>query len=90
MLTSTFNRQLNGMLKPTIFREYDIRGVADTELSDAGVEQLGRAFGTYLQRHAGKKINLGRDTRWRTDATSPDLRGNRVQLLAIPANRRNG
>jgi phosphomannomutase/phosphoglucomutase len=58
------------MLKSTIFREYDIRGVADAELTDAGVEQLGRAFGTYLQRQAGKKINLGRDTR----LSSPRLR----------------
>jgi phosphomannomutase/phosphoglucomutase len=58
------------MLKSTIFREYDIRGVADDELTDAGVEQLGRALGTYLQRQAGKKINLGRDTR----LSSPRLR----------------
>ncbi|HWC97673.1 MAG TPA: phosphomannomutase/phosphoglucomutase [Candidatus Sulfopaludibacter sp.] len=58
------------MLKPTIFREYDIRGVADVELLDADIEVLGRAFGTYLQRHAGRKINLGRDTR----LSSPRLR----------------
>jgi phosphomannomutase / phosphoglucomutase len=51
------------MLKPTIFREYDIRGIAETELPDAGVELLGQAFGTYLQRHAGKRVALGRDTR---------------------------
>ena len=51
------------MFKPTIFREYDIRGVADVELLDADVEQLGRAFGTYLQRNAGPRVNLGRDTR---------------------------
>lgn len=51
------------MLKPTIFREYDIRGVADVELPDDGVEALGQAFGTYLQRRSGKKITLGRDTR---------------------------
>src|SRR4051812_44332649 len=58
------------MFKSTIFREYDIRGVADVELLDADVEQLGRAFGTYLQRHGGKKVNLGRDTR----LSSPRLR----------------
>jgi phosphomannomutase/phosphoglucomutase len=58
------------MLKPTIFREYDIRGIADAELTDEGVELLGRALGTYLQRHAGPKINLGRDTR----LSSPRLR----------------
>jgi phosphomannomutase/phosphoglucomutase len=58
------------MLKPTIFREYDIRGVADQELTDDGIEQLGRALGTYLQRHSGPRIALGRDTR----LSSPRLR----------------
>src|SRR5215469_853741 len=51
------------MLKSTIFREYDIRGVADAELRDPDLDLLGQAFGTYLQRHAGKRIALGRDTR---------------------------
>ena len=51
------------MLKREIFREYDIRGIADAELADADVERLGQAFGTYLLRHAGGKVTLGRDTR---------------------------
>ena len=51
------------MLKSTIFREYDIRGVAESELPDAGVEELGQAFGTYLLRHGGPRVTLGRDTR---------------------------
>jgi phosphomannomutase/phosphoglucomutase len=51
------------MLKPTIFREYDIRGVADVELLSEDIEQLGRSFGTYLRRNAGPNITLGRDTR---------------------------
>jgi phosphomannomutase/phosphoglucomutase len=51
------------MLKPTIFREYDIRGIADSELLSPDVEQLGRGLGTYLQRKAGRKINVGRDCR---------------------------
>jgi phosphomannomutase/phosphoglucomutase len=51
------------MLKPTIFREYDIRGVAETELLNPDVADLGRALGTYLQRHSGKRISLGRDCR---------------------------
>jgi phosphomannomutase/phosphoglucomutase len=51
------------MLKPTIFREYDIRGIADAELLDPDVEELGMAIGTYLLRHNGKNINLGRDCR---------------------------
>ncbi len=51
------------MLKSNIFREYDIRGIADTELPDDGVALLGQAIGTYLQRRGGKKLALGRDTR---------------------------
>ncbi len=51
------------MLKPTIFREYDIRGIADTDLASPGVELLGRGLGTYLIRNSGKKISLGRDVR---------------------------
>lgn len=61
---------INGMLKPTIFREYDIRGIADQELTDAGVEELGRALGTYLQKNAGRRVSVGRDTR----LSSPRLR----------------
>ncbi|HUS05190.1 MAG TPA: phosphomannomutase/phosphoglucomutase [Bryobacteraceae bacterium] len=51
------------MLKSTIFREYDIRGIAESELQSADIEQLGRAVGTFLQRKAGRKLNLGRDCR---------------------------
>jgi phosphomannomutase/phosphoglucomutase len=51
------------MLKQTIFREYDIRGVADVDLPSEGVRLLGRALGTYLQRHAGPRVALGRDVR---------------------------
>jgi phosphomannomutase/phosphoglucomutase len=57
------------MLKPSIFREYDIRGIADEELQDADVELLGRGLGTYLIRHSGRTICLGRDCR---------LSGNRI------------
>ena len=51
------------MLIPTIFREYDIRGIADVELLDADIEDLGRAIGTYLGRRSGRNVTLGCDTR---------------------------
>lgn len=52
------------MLKPTIFREYDIRGVADSELLSPDIEQLGLGLGTYLwQKSGGRAINVGRDCR---------------------------
>jgi len=59
------------MLKPTIFREYDIRGVADSELLSPGIAQLGQAVGTFLQKHGGgSRVNLARDCR----LSSPRLR----------------
>jgi phosphomannomutase/phosphoglucomutase len=52
------------MLKPTIFREYDIRGIADSDLLSPDIEQLGRGLGAYLARRSGgRKINVGRDCR---------------------------
>src|SRR5689334_25189706 len=51
------------MLNPAIFREYDIRGIADEELLDRGIVELGRAVGSYLQRKNGRNITLGRDCR---------------------------
>lgn len=51
------------MLKPSIFREYDIRGIAEEELLDPDVEALGRALATYIIRHSGRTICLGCDCR---------------------------
>ncbi|MCZ6878059.1 MAG: phosphomannomutase/phosphoglucomutase [Acidobacteria bacterium] len=50
-------------MNPEIFREYDIRGIAETDLSDEVVITLGRAVGTYLQRQGCQTITLGRDCR---------------------------
>lgn len=51
------------MLKHTIFREYDIRGIADRDLLTPDIVDLGKAIGTYMIRRTGRKINLGRDCR---------------------------
>ena len=57
-------------MNPRVFREYDIRGVADRDLDDAFTRDLGRAIGTHLVRSGGaKKVTLGRDCR----VTSPRL-----------------
>src|SRR6202046_4368151 len=56
--------KIKSMLKPTIFREYDIRGVADSELLSPDIEQLGRGLGTYLRSQSGgANINVRRDCR---------------------------
>jgi phosphomannomutase/phosphoglucomutase len=56
-------------MNPRVFREYDIRGVADRDLDGAFTADLGRAIGTYLGRAGAKRITLGRDCR----VTSPRL-----------------
>ena len=50
-----------------IFREYDIRGVVDRDLTDQVVEMIGRGFGTYLRRHGAQKITVGGDVRLSTE-----------------------
>ncbi len=52
-----------------IFREYDIRGVVGSELTATAVESMGRAFGTYIQMHTGRRqVVLGRDARPSSEA----------------------
>ncbi|HEY3359860.1 MAG TPA: phosphomannomutase/phosphoglucomutase [Polyangia bacterium] len=50
-------------MNPRVFREYDIRGLSDTELTDDFVADLGRAAGTHLKRHGSRRFVLGRDCR---------------------------
>ena len=45
------------------FREYDIRGIVGTQITETDVTQLGRAFGTYLVRQGKRRITMGRDIR---------------------------
>ncbi len=51
------------MIPRHIFREYDIRGLHATELSDEAAEAVGRAFGTRLVEEGGRRVALGRDVR---------------------------
>ncbi|NOX97641.1 MAG: phosphomannomutase/phosphoglucomutase [Nitrospirae bacterium] len=50
-------------MNPQIFREYDIRGVVDKDLTPKIVETLGKAFGSYIQDFQGKEIVVARDNR---------------------------
>jgi phosphomannomutase/phosphoglucomutase len=51
------------MIPRHIFREYDIRGLHATELSDEAAEAVGRAFGTRIAEEGGTRVALGRDVR---------------------------
>ena len=46
-----------------IFREYDIRGLHATELTDPTAEALGRAFATRIRGEGGTRVALGQDVR---------------------------
>jgi phosphomannomutase/phosphoglucomutase len=49
-----------------IFREYDVRGLADEELNDATVRAIGAAYGTYLAKHGIFSVTVGGDARLST------------------------
>ena len=46
-----------------IFRQYDIRGITGTDLTDDLAYHLGRAVGTWVMRGGGSKVVVGRDCR---------------------------
>lgn len=46
-----------------IFREYDIRGYHETELTDELATAVGRAFASLIRREGGSRVALGGDVR---------------------------
>jgi phosphomannomutase / phosphoglucomutase len=48
----------------SVFRAYDIRGIAGEELTTEFMKEIGQAFGTFVRQHGGKVVVLGRDIRW--------------------------
>ncbi|HSE41593.1 MAG TPA: phosphomannomutase/phosphoglucomutase [Acidobacteriota bacterium] len=54
-------------VRPNIFREYDIRGLVEKELTDETALGIAKAFGTYIRRLGKKKLSLGRDVRLTSD-----------------------
>ncbi|HEY2848193.1 MAG TPA: phosphomannomutase/phosphoglucomutase, partial [Pyrinomonadaceae bacterium] len=50
-------------MDPTIFREYDIRGIVDTQLTDETVSVISRAIGTFFDRNGVRRVSLGYDAR---------------------------
>jgi phosphomannomutase/phosphoglucomutase len=61
-----------------IFREYDIRGIADRDLTSPVIEALGRAFATYIRPKGISAVTVGYDAR----ISSPRLCDDIVRGLA--------
>src|SRR5260370_23864129 len=72
-----------------VFREYDIRGLVETELTPEFAEQLGRGFGQYLLEKdpAAQAIVLGRDHRLSSEglaaAFSRGVRSHDIEVISI-------
>ena len=65
------------MINPGIFREYDIRGRAETDLSDASVTAIGLALASLLTERGATTIALGQDVR----LTSPRIASTLTETL---------
>jgi phosphomannomutase/phosphoglucomutase len=50
-------------LSPTIFREYDIRGTVDQDLTETAVNLVGKSLGTRVREAGGRRVAVGRDAR---------------------------
>lgn len=50
-------------MNPTMFREYDIRGIAGEDMTEEDVILIGKGVGTFLQQQGRKKLSVGRDCR---------------------------
>jgi phosphomannomutase/phosphoglucomutase len=60
-------------MDPTIFREYDIRGLVGKDLTPGTVELLGWGLGTYFQAKGKTEVTLGRDCRLSSPAFAEAL-----------------
>jgi phosphomannomutase/phosphoglucomutase len=55
-------------VNPAIFREYDIRGIADVDYDADFARRLGLAFGTRVAEAGKRRVSVGRDCRLTSDA----------------------
>jgi phosphomannomutase/phosphoglucomutase len=56
-----------------IFREYDIRGIVENDLTPDVVEKIGRAYATLARERGVKRITVGRDGRLTSSALRDQL-----------------
>ncbi|MCY4262060.1 MAG: phosphomannomutase/phosphoglucomutase [Candidatus Dadabacteria bacterium] len=54
----------------SIFREYDIRGIAGESITEEVVEIIGKAYGTMIAQYGGAEVSVGYDCR----KSSPSFR----------------
>lgn len=62
-------------MNPDVFRQYDIRGVAASDLADDVVYTIGRAFGSHLRRSGRRRLVVGRDVRLSSPRIAERVKG---------------
>ena len=67
---------------PEIFREYDIRGIADRDLAAPISIRLGQAVGTYLKKEGRSRITLARDCRLSSERLASEV-GRGLQMTGL-------
>lgn len=60
-------------INPQIFREYDIRGVVNKDLTPDMVKTLGQGFGTHMAQSGRRELVVGRDGRLSSKAFAEAL-----------------
>ena len=65
-------------MNPSIFREYDIRGLAEQDFDEEFALLLGKVHGTMISQMGGRRVSVGRDCR----ITSPQYAAAVIEGLA--------
>ena len=60
-------------MNPQIFREYDIRGIVDRDLTEEVVHSIGQGFGTMVAKDRGKRVVVGQDCRLSSPRLAAEL-----------------
>ena len=55
--------KLTKEINPEIFREYDLRGIAETEITEDVAYTIGRSYASYVEKSGSHKVIVGHDNR---------------------------
>ncbi|PID74149.1 MAG: phosphomannomutase [Desulfobacterales bacterium] len=61
-------------MNPNMFRKYDIRGIAGSDMNKADVFRISRAIGLFLHKKGARHLAVGRDCRESSPAYGEELR----------------
>jgi len=61
------------LVNQAIFKQYDLRGIYQTELTDKTAYLIGQAYATFIQQQKVKQITVGRDNRLSSPALTKNL-----------------